>query len=174
MRHSVSQIWQRRMYRFGGQRTVTPIIKALWVLFRPIQFRHFQTSGCLSSWTPAPLITARVQYFTTGIQKLHKASNKRSWDIIRIHFWNRNSISWIWRKEPEMVIYTILDLTNHQALTYILNFSEPWWKIATWTSELQQFVFVVHHRPGEHLKDADTLSSLAVTPAQETTNATML
>lgn len=40
-----------------------------------------------------------------------KSQQQRSWDIIRIHFWNRNSISWIWLKEPKMVMYTILDLT---------------------------------------------------------------
>lgn len=64
--------------------------------------------------------------------------------------------------------------TDHQALTYILNLAEPRGKIARWVSELQQFVFVVHHRPGEHLKDADALSRLAVTPDQETISATLL
>ncbi|XP_037505675.1 uncharacterized protein LOC119382004 [Rhipicephalus sanguineus] len=64
--------------------------------------------------------------------------------------------------------------TDHQALTYILNLAEPRGKIARWVAELQPFTFVVHHRPGEHLKDADALSRLAVIPDQENINANLL
>uniref|UniRef100_A0A6G5AAB8 RNA-directed DNA polymerase n=1 Tax=Rhipicephalus microplus TaxID=6941 RepID=A0A6G5AAB8_RHIMP len=63
--------------------------------------------------------------------------------------------------------------TDHQALTYILNLAEPRGKISRWVSELQQFTFMVHHRPGEHLKDADVLSRLAVID-HKNVNATLL
>lgn len=64
--------------------------------------------------------------------------------------------------------------TDHQTSMYILNLAEPRGQIARWVSELQQFVLMVHHRPGEHLMEADTHSRFAVTPDQETISATLL
>lgn len=64
--------------------------------------------------------------------------------------------------------------TDHQALTHLLNMSEPRGKLARWVNELQQYDFDVFHREGSHLTDADALSRLAVEIPHGTVNLTRL
>lgn len=52
--------------------------------------------------------------------------------------------------------------TDNQALTYLLNITQPKGRIARWVSEIQQFAFDVVHRPGKKLPDADALSRLHI------------
>lgn len=52
--------------------------------------------------------------------------------------------------------------TDHQALTQLLSMAQPRGRIARWVNYLQQFDFIISHRPGPLLTDADALSRLLV------------
>lgn len=52
--------------------------------------------------------------------------------------------------------------TDNQALTYLLQLTQPKGRIARWVSEIQQFSFDIMHRPGQKHQDADALSRLHV------------
>lgn len=52
--------------------------------------------------------------------------------------------------------------TDHQALTHLLGMTQPRGRIARWVNYLQQFDFVISHRPGPLLTDADAMSRLLV------------
>lgn len=57
--------------------------------------------------------------------------------------------------------------TDHQALTHLLNMTQPKGRLARWVNELQQFQFDIIHRPGSSLTDADALSRLLVPLSDE-------
>lgn len=50
--------------------------------------------------------------------------------------------------------------TDHQALKYLNNFKEPTGQLARWLEELQDFDYIIEHRPGKQHVNADALSRL--------------
>lgn len=48
--------------------------------------------------------------------------------------------------------------TDHSALTWLMNFKEPEGQLARWMERLQQYNFVIEHRPGKCHNNADALS----------------
>ncbi|XP_041372627.1 uncharacterized protein LOC121385902 [Gigantopelta aegis] len=50
--------------------------------------------------------------------------------------------------------------TDHNSLTWLLNFEQPQGQLARWLDELRQYNMQIQHRPGKQHMDADALSRL--------------
>ena len=48
--------------------------------------------------------------------------------------------------------------TDHASLKWLMNFKEPEGQLARWLERLQQYDFIIVHRPGQQHKNADALS----------------
>ena len=49
-------------------------------------------------------------------------------------------------------------MTDHQSLTWLQELKEPKGRLARWVLTLQEYEFIVKHRPGKLHSNADTLS----------------
>lgn len=56
--------------------------------------------------------------------------------------------------------------TDHAALTWLLNFSQPEGQVARWLEILQAYDFEIQHRPGQQHRNADALSWRACAVAE--------
>ena len=50
--------------------------------------------------------------------------------------------------------------TDHNSLTWLMNFKEPQGQLARWLEELSQFNMEIQHRPGKKHTNADALSRI--------------
>ena len=50
--------------------------------------------------------------------------------------------------------------TDHNSLTWLMNFKEPQGQLARWLEELSQFDMEIQHRPGKKHTNADALSRI--------------
>ena len=50
--------------------------------------------------------------------------------------------------------------TDHNCLTWLMNFKEPQGQLARWLEELSQFDMEIQHRPGKKHANADVLSRI--------------
>jgi hypothetical protein len=50
--------------------------------------------------------------------------------------------------------------TDHNSLTWLMNFKEPQEQLAKWLEELSQFIMEIQHRPGKKHTNADALSRI--------------
>ena len=50
--------------------------------------------------------------------------------------------------------------TDHNSLTWLMNFKEPQGQLARWLEELSQFNMEIQHRPGKKHANADALSRI--------------
>jgi hypothetical protein len=50
--------------------------------------------------------------------------------------------------------------TDHNSLTWLMNFKEPQGQLARWLEELSQFNMEIQHQPGKKHTNADALSRI--------------
>ncbi|XP_076851923.1 heat shock 70 kDa protein 12B [Brachyhypopomus gauderio] len=92
-----------------------------------------------------------IAYFSRRLDKAEKNYCVTRRELLAV-------VEGLWHFRPYVYGVPFLLRTDHASLQWLLNFREPEGQLARWLARLQEFNFVVEHRPGRIHGNADALS----------------